>query len=457
MKSSLQATISTALSRLVPTDAKRYVVALSGGPDSVALLSLCKTWSIGSPDRAIPEALHVHHGIRGAEADRDARHCSRICARLGVPLHVVSEDVENKALSESISTETAGRQVRRSRFVAISRARTAPIILTGHHGEDQAETVLGNLLRGCGLRGLRGMEPITEIANSGVKIGRPLLGTRRSEILNHLAEVGLEYIEDSSNQLPAHRRNRLRLDTLPSLEREGPEIVSSLMNISLEARRRWEILQRRIELCLDHAYIRPPRISLPPGCWQEFDGPEIADLLRNAILRATGEEGGLIREHLGSLERLASGESRSSSLLLPGGRKAIRCGGWIHIGPSSEPVERDLLPFQICPETPTDSLGVRWRSSFPDTLTIRSLEAGEKIPGRSGSIEELLRVQGVPADLRQYWPLAVDAEGKIRWFAGFRSKTSTASDEVSISAADPGSLDELGYHLLRIAPQGSPS
>ncbi|MGE4602081.1 MAG: tRNA lysidine(34) synthetase TilS [Planctomycetota bacterium] len=450
MKTSLQATITRSLSRLIPNEAKRYIVALSGGPDSVALLSLCKTWSSGSKNRAVPEALHVHHGIRQEEADRDARHCARICARLGIPLHFVTEDVKHKALSQSISLETAGREVRRSRFVAVGRARSAPIVLTGHHGDDQAETVLGNLLRGCGLRGLRGMEPISEIGTSGVKIGRPLLGIRRSEILKHLDEVGLESIEDSSNQLLSHRRNRLRLEILPALEREGPEIISSLLNISHESRRRWKILQHRIDQCLDLAYIRPPRISLRPDCCKGFEGPEIADLLRSAILRSTGEEGGLIREHLGSLERLVTGEARSSSVSLPGHRKAIRCGGWIHIGPSNDPVEKDLLPFQICPETPTDSLGIRWHSSFSETLTVRSLEAGEKIPGRRGSIEELLRVQGVPADLRQHWPLAVDAAGQIRWFAGFCSQTSKPADGVSISATDSGSTDELCYHLLRI-------
>lgn len=450
MKTSLQATITRSLSRLIPNEAKRYIVALSGGPDSVALLSLCKTWSSGSKNRAVPEALHVHHGIRQEEADRDARHCARICARLGIPLHFVTEDVKHKALSQSISLETAGREVRRSRFVAVGRARSAPIVLTGHHGDDQAETVLGNLLRGCGLRGLRGMEPISEIGTSGVKIGRPLLGIRRSEILKHLDEVGLESIEDSSNQLLSHRRNRLRLEILPALEREGPEIISSLLNISHESRRRWKILQHRIDQCLDLAYIRPPRISLRPDSCKGFEGPEIADLLRSAILRSTGEEGGLIREHLGSLERLVTGEARSSSVSLPGHRKAIRCGGWIHIGPSSDPVEKDLLPFQICPETPTDSLGIRWHSSFSETLTVRSLEAGEKIPGRRGSIEELLRVQGVPADLRQHWPLAVDAAGQIRWFAGFCCQTSKPADGVSISATDSGSTDELCYHLLRI-------
>ncbi len=453
MKTSLQATISGSLSRLIPDEAKRYIVALSGGPDSVALLSLCKTWSSGSKNRAVPEALHVHHGIRKEEADRDARHCASICARLGIPLHFVTEDVEQKALSESMSLETAGREVRRSRFVTVSRARAAPVVLTGHHGDDQAETVLGNLLRGCGLRGLRGMEPISEIGTSGIKIGRPLLGTRRSEILKHLDEVGLESIEDSSNQLLTHRRNRLRLETFPALEREGPEIVSSLLNISHESRRRWEILQNRIDRCLDLAYIRPPRISLRLDCCKEFDGPEIADLLRSAILRSTGEEGGLIREHLGSLERLVTGEARSSSVSLPGDRKAIRCGGWIHIGPSSDPVEKDLLPFQICPETPTDSLGIRWHSSFGEVLTIRSLESGDKIPDRRGSIEELLRLQGVPADLRQRWPLAVDADGQIRWFVGFCRPSDNPSDGVSISATDPGSIDELCYHLLRITPQ----
>ncbi|MEE2882800.1 MAG: tRNA lysidine(34) synthetase TilS [Planctomycetota bacterium] len=447
--SSLQATVSGSLSRLLPAGVPRFIVALSGGPDSVAILSLCNRWSHSSKGRAVAEALHVHHGIRGAEADRDARHCARICSQLGIPLHIVTEDVEKKALAASISIETAGREVRRARYVDICKARSAPLVITGQHGDDQAETVLGNLLRGCGLRGLRGMEPVTEIGVSGIKLARPLLGIRKSEILQHLERAELASMEDSTNQSDVYRRNRLRLETIPSLQRENPDIVSSLMSISVESRRRWEILQSRIDKCLAKAHILPPRISLPPGCWIDIEGPEIADLLRSAVLRAFGDEGGLVREHLNSLEKLATGESRSASLLLPGARKAIRCGGWIHIGPATGTPEPQLKPFQISPDTATDSLGVRWLSSFSEPLTIRSLEQGEKIPGRSGSIEELLRIQGVPPGIRQNWPLAVDQGGQIRWFAGYRNADREAAAMVSVSIANRCSVDELCYHLLR--------
>ncbi|MGE4618354.1 MAG: tRNA lysidine(34) synthetase TilS, partial [Planctomycetota bacterium] len=333
MKNSLLAKTSRGISDLIPAEASRFIVALSGGPDSVALLSLSQAWSKGARSRPVVEALHIHHGLRDHEADRDANHCANLCARLGIPFHLVVEDAAKKSHSDSLSLETAGREIRRARFVELGKARSAPIVLTGHHGDDQAETVLGNLLRGCGLRGLRGMEPLVEIGSSGISIGRPLLKIRRVEILKYLEEIGLHAIEDSSNRSPVHRRNRLRHETVPILEKENPEIVTSLLNISEEARRRWEVLQRRIDRCLERVYIRSPRLSLPPDCCNGLEGPEIGDFLRRAIFQATGEEGGLVREHLRSLEKLVSGESRSASLLLPGNRKAIRCGGWIHIGP----------------------------------------------------------------------------------------------------------------------------
>ncbi|MEC9476438.1 MAG: tRNA lysidine(34) synthetase TilS [Planctomycetota bacterium] len=447
---SLPATVVSSLSRLIPAESGRFLVALSGGADSVALLSLCQRWARGAENRPIPEALHVHHGIRGEEANRDARHCAKVCFQLGIPLHVVVEDVEKKASSDSISIETAGREIRRSRYVEIARARLASIIVTGQHGDDQAETVLGNLLRGCGLRGLRGMDPVSEIDSTGIKVVRPLLELRKSEILQYLEQVGLESIEDSTNQLPLYRRNRLRLNTLPSLQEDNPDVISHLISISSESRRRWEILQSRIDRCLQDAHLLPPRISLPPQCWLGVEGPEIADLLRIAIVRAFGEEGGLVREHLNALEKLATGESRSPSLQLPGARKAIRCGGWVHIGPASDTEIPLLEPFQIDPESPVDSAGIRWISSHPEPLTIRSLQQGEKIPDRSGSIEEMLRMGGVPPELRQRWPLAVSDDGKIRWLAVDQGSSNELAKTVSISIADHNHLDELGYHLLRI-------
>ncbi|MDE0961458.1 MAG: tRNA lysidine(34) synthetase TilS [Planctomycetota bacterium] len=461
MARSLSTTVSIFLSRHLPTDVKRYIVALSGGPDSVALLHSCGQWSNGANDRPMPEALHVHHGLRGEEADRDARHCATICGQLRVPLHMVSESIESSANSHGTSIETAGRNARRRRFTQLCRSRSTSMVLTGHHGDDQAETVIGNLLRGCGLRGLRGMEPLSDIPSSPVTIARPLLAIRRSEIDEYLKSVAVEGIEDLSNRSREFRRNRIRLDLIPAMELENPDLVSQLLALSEEARERWSIERRRIQQALKQAHLSPPRISLPSHCWQRFEGPELADLLRQAVILGCGEEGGLRREHLQSLVRLATGESRSASLALPGARSAIRCGGWLHIGPdptaatdSSVPAtdldQGPRLPCEIQPRSSRIQWGIRWQSLVDTPLTLRTLQPGEKVAGRQATIEETLRCQGVPPRLRHQWPLIEDSAGGRVWFAGQDLDPLRPTAPVTLTAAAAEFQWDLSYHLMRV-------
>ncbi len=452
MASSLPATVSGFMTQVVPLHLKRYVVALSGGADSVALLSLCTRWSQAREDRPECEALHVHHGLRGEEADRDVRHCARICAQLRVALHVVSEPIEIAASSPGVSIETAGRDARRRRFAEVCRARSTSLLLTGHHGDDQAETVLGNLLRGCGLRGLRAMEGVSRIDSSQLTIARPLLTCFRSEIEEYLQEVGLEGIEDLSNRSRDYRRNRIRIDLLPMLKRESPEVVAHLLALSDEAKSRWNIVRGRIESALQLAHVSGSRISLPPECWKLVEGPEVGDLLRQAVHLATGHEGGLNREHLTSLERLATGTSRSASLDLPGERRAIRCGGWLHIGPIPE-IQPAASPIRIQMEPGSHRVlqGIEWTSLVDHPLTIRTLYPGEKCPGRQATIDEELRIRGVPPGPRKEWPLVVDPSDSVCWFAG--EAVDGADREgapVALQVVVPDPQQELSYHLLRI-------
>ena len=452
MANSLPATVSSFMTGIVPAGLKCFVVALSGGADSVALLSLCTRWSRAQGDRPRCEALHVHHGLRGEEADRDARHCAQVCSQLQVPLHVVSEPIEMAASSPGVSIETAGRDARRRRFVEICSARSTSLLLTGHHGDDQAETVLGNLLRGCGLRGLRAMQGVSQIDSSQLTIARPLLTCFRSEIEQYLQEVGLTGIEDLSNRSRDHRRNRIRIDLLPMLKRESPEVVSHLLALSDEAKSRWNIVRGRIDSALQLAHLSGSRISLPPECWKIVEGPEVGDLLRQAVLLASGEEGGLNREHLTSLERLATGTSRSASLDLPGARRAMRCGGWLHIGPIPE-VQPAATPIRIQMEPGSHRVmqGIEWTSLVDHPLTIRTLYRGEKCPGRQATIDEELRIRGVPPGPRKEWPLVVDQSDSVCWYAGEEDAGSDRpSAPVSLQVADPELQQELSYHLLRI-------
>ena len=194
------------------------VVGLSGGPDSVFLLYALHTLQarMGFTLRAV----HVHHGIRGAEADRDEAFSEKLCAKLDIPFQAVHVAAPAYAAQHGLSLEEAARILR---YEALEAARqqltqaTAAWIAVAHHLDDQAETVLHNLVRGAGLRGLAGME------NRRNHVIRPLLSIKREDILKWLKQYDIPYVTDSTNADPHYTRNRIRSTVLPELREINPE------------------------------------------------------------------------------------------------------------------------------------------------------------------------------------------------------------------------------------------
>ncbi len=203
----------------------RVVVGVSGGADSVGLLR--ELWELREELGIHLRAVHVHHGLRGAEADRDAAFVQKLCARLNVDCQVVHEDVRGYAAEQGLSEEEAGRMLRyRSFEEAVERWKAEPDqgtplkqdvryrIAVAHHREDQAETILHNLFRGSGLKGLGGMAPVRG------DIIRPLLCVSKKEILEYLREQGIGYCEDSTNGSSDYTRNKLRNQLIPQICQE---------------------------------------------------------------------------------------------------------------------------------------------------------------------------------------------------------------------------------------------
>ena len=184
-------------------------VALSGGADSVALLSLLR-------DKPNICAVHVHHGIRGAEADRDAAFCEGLAASFGIPFHLLHVDAPARAKETGVSLETAAREARYAALAALMRERGIPLLATAHHADDQLETMLQHLLRGSGTRGLCGI-PACRALGDGLFVVRPLLGVPKAELLAYLAANRLSYVTDSTNGEICCQRNFLRLRVLPLL------------------------------------------------------------------------------------------------------------------------------------------------------------------------------------------------------------------------------------------------
>lgn len=190
------------------------LVGFSGGADSRLLLELslrCRDL-YGAP----VYAAHLHHGIRGAEADRDQEFCEEVAADLGVRLFTERADIPAMAEASGRSLESQARAVRYAFFQRLMETHGIPILLTAHHADDQLETLLLRLLRGSGTRGMGGIPPVRKL-DYGVAV-RPLLQCTRGDILTACASLGLTYVTDSTNLMDDATRNRIRHHVLPALE-----------------------------------------------------------------------------------------------------------------------------------------------------------------------------------------------------------------------------------------------
>ena len=198
----------------------RVLAAVSGGPDSVAMLDLLCRLRKGLGIEI--GAAHLNHCLRGAESDGDQRFVRSLARRMGVKCHTGRAAVSKLAKRGKLSIETAAREARRDFLERTARSFKYDRIATGHTMDDQAETVLMRLIRGCGPDGLAGIP---------VKNGRyvrPLLGTGRREVMAYLAARRLAYRTDSTNRQATAFRNKVRLELMPLLRRLNPRITGSL-------------------------------------------------------------------------------------------------------------------------------------------------------------------------------------------------------------------------------------
>lgn len=204
-----------------PND-QRYLVGVSGGRDSVALLH----WLLAQGYRRLI-VCHFEHGLRGRAGKADARFVERLAEKHGLLFELGAADIGKIAREKKQSIETAARNERLAFFTKIGRRRRCLTIFLAHHADDQVETLLFNLFRGAGGRGLGAMRRRSNIGS--LKIVRPLLGVWRSEIDLYVKEHRLKFREDATNQDVGARRNRLRHEIIPWLEKQfGRNLRASL-------------------------------------------------------------------------------------------------------------------------------------------------------------------------------------------------------------------------------------
>lgn len=244
---------------------QHLVVGLSGGVDSTVLLHLLMR--AAPAHRLSLSAIHVHHGL-SANADAWAEHCGACCSELGVPLSIERVDVERGSRD---GLEAAARRARHQAFAGVA----ADWIVLAHHRDDQAETLLFNLLRGTGLRGAAAMNEVNG------RLLRPLLGTGRTDLEDYAVAHGLRWIDDESNADTAHSRNFLRHETLHALEGRFPGCSANLAGASRRFAEAHSLLDDLAQMDLGERGDFP----IVAATWTALPEPRARNVLRYLLQR----------------------------------------------------------------------------------------------------------------------------------------------------------------------------
>ena len=456
MSEKLEALVKAALERAGYVDTGTLlVVAVSGGPDSLALLH-CLTRLTESTGLRLHVA-HLNHDFRGEEAEEDARFVSSVAGHLGLPVTVERADplAYQKEMQVS-SFEEAARELRYRFLGRLAGELGAAAVALGHTSDDLAETVLMHIVRGSGIHGLRGMEELSvwqsRTGGSPANLFRPLLGATRKETGLYCREGGIGFREDSSNLDLRFTRNRVRHQLLPSLESYNPRIREALVRLAWSAALEVSYLEEQTASAWARAALEGDRSVV-------LDTHALASLhpllrrlvLRRAYERVAGDTRRLEEVHLEAMEeaiRSPAGRVRhlprglklhsaygqlilgredtvpcpfpslvgERELEMPstGGESAIEICGWR--------VSVRLLPqVQATGEDPY--LGSFDGEALGSGLSVRSRRPGDRFQplgmGEEKKLQDFFVDQKVPRTWRDRIPLLVSERG-IAWVVGYR-------------------------------------
>jgi tRNA(Ile)-lysidine synthase len=333
---------------LIP-DGSRVVVAASGGADSTALAAMLR--ELAGPVRRFEIVLaHYNHGLRRT-AGRDERFVVALAHRWEVPLVVERGDVRRAAKERGQSLEEAAREMRYEFLGRAAAEAGAALVATGHHSDDQAETVLMNFLRGSGLRGLAGMpirRPLRTCGfgkkhgsasrtvapgdRSGVTLIRPLLEVDRAALVDYLRVREIKWVEDETNRSTAMQRNRVRHKLLPLLEREyAPGLRRRLASAAEQLATVQELLAGRAAAAWDGAVASAGAgaVEFRADALQHEGRAVTGELFLAALERLGAGRQDVTAAHLAAGWELVENPAGGRTVEFPGGVKLRRRGGRI--------------------------------------------------------------------------------------------------------------------------------
>ena len=388
-----------------------YLVALSGGADSVALLLLLDEMGYKF------HAIHCNFHLRGEESDRDEHFCEQLCQQKNIPFHRIHFDTLTYAETHQVSVEMAARELRYRYFEQLRKDIGAAGVCVAHHRDDTVETVILNLVRGTGLRGLTGIQP------KNGNILRPLLGVSRAEIEEYLRKKGQEYVTDHTNLETDVLRNKVRLQVIPLLRQLNPAVS--------------ENIQRAAENLSDAQAVLDA-VMLPYQHVKELDLNQLTDTASREYitfewLKNYGFNGAQVRQLLTA----ETGRVFSS----PQGYDVLVDRGRLLVEPSLKPMKNLRIPEEgtyvlddqtrisvkrepvwISRDAAVATVDVS-RVRFP--LTVRRVEEGDwMIPfGMEGRklLSDLMTDRKMTVFEKRRQLVVVDGEGNMVWLVGIRT------------------------------------
>jgi len=393
----------------------RVLAAVSGGSDSVAMLHLLARLAVEKGCSL--HAACVNHGIR-PEAREEAAFVASLAASWKIPFALLAGDAAKKARTEKKSLQHAARDLRYALLERHGRKIRASRLALGHTLDDQAETVIMNLMRGCGLDGLGGMAP----RRDGVI--RPLLIFRRRELMDYLRDLGISWVSDPSNEDPAFLRPRIRHVVMPLLEEENPGAAQLLVRLAEEARDAVRFLDAEADAFLQrHGRRRGDEWVVDRKALAALPPPLGGHVVRRVFLLAASTLLGFYRPHVENVLGLARKRQGSGMVHLGGGITARREYDALIIGRprKTAPPEGEV---KVGGEGPYRHAGLgveievraeRNSGLFP--LVLRSRRRGDRIRGRKKTLKKLLIDARVPRYARDFVPVLADKSG-VLWAGG---------------------------------------
>lgn len=442
------------------------LAGVSGGADSVCMLAVLKQYQ--EICRFQLTAVHVEHGIRGAESLQDQKFVEKLCRNWGIPLMVCGVDAKKRAEQYGESLEEAARKLRYESFYSCCREVQGNCLAAAHNQNDQAETVLLNLTRGSGLRGLGGILPVRElgVGEEKLRMIRPLLFVSREEIEAWMEEREIPYCTDATNLESDYARNRIRLQILPQLEQGiNQEAIKHMAEAALHLQRAEQFIRKQTEQqyqsCVQEEALETV-IDLEVFLQAE---PLIQEYLLRMALERRLESRGLkdyTQIHIQKLRQLA-GMDCGKRISLPGGIQAVRKRKTLtlecrktgaHTDEGADPVwllrsgtyeflgHRFYAELEKKPEnirTFPEKKYTKWLAydTIKDNLCLRTRKTGDYLivnqAGGRKKLKEYLIEQKIPREERDLIPVLA-AGSHILWVVGWRiseaAKVTEKSDKI---------------------------